>query len=164
MTIRKLEQSDETAMTELWNSIDEECRFLMYEPGERPESPMYFMGVMKHFCENGSLFLVCEDEGALCAFLTADRGSCNRIMHTAYITIAVKKEYRRMGIGGALLRSLDRWAAEAGILRLELTVMAHNAEALTLYLKSGFEVEGMKKRSMLVDGEYVDEFYMGKLL
>lgn len=29
--------------------------------------------------------------------------------------------------------------------------------------KNGFEIEGIKKRAMLVDGEYVDEFYIAKL-
>ena len=32
-----------------------------------------------------------------------------------------------------------------------------------LYEKNGFEIEGIKKKSMLVDGVYVDEFYMAKL-
>jgi RimJ/RimL family protein N-acetyltransferase len=33
-----------------------------------------------------------------------------------------------------------------------------------LYEKSGFVVEGIKKNAMFVDGEYVDEYYMAKLL
>lgn len=28
----------------------------------------------------------------------------------------------------------------------------------------GFEIEGMKHRSLFIDGEYVDEYYMGLLL
>jgi hypothetical protein len=28
----------------------------------------------------------------------------------------------------------------------------------------GFEIEGVKKHSLLVDGAFVDEYYMGKLL
>jgi len=41
--------------------------------------------------------------------------------------------------------------------------MCPNVVAKHLYEKNRFEIEGIKKRSMLVDGEYVDEFYMAKL-
>jgi RimJ/RimL family protein N-acetyltransferase len=34
----------------------------------------------------------------------------------------------------------------------------------SLYQKMGFQVEGIKKDSLLVDGVYVDEYYMGKIL
>jgi RimJ/RimL family protein N-acetyltransferase len=33
-----------------------------------------------------------------------------------------------------------------------------------LYEKYGFAIEGIRKKSMNVDGEYIDEFYMAKLL
>jgi Acetyltransferases, including N-acetylases of ribosomal proteins len=46
--------------------------------------------------------------------------------------------------------------------RLELTVMVHNERAIALYKKMGFEIEGTKKRSMRIDGQYVDEYYMAK--
>ncbi len=42
--------------------------------------------------------------------------------------------------------------------------MAHNLGAVALYEKAGFAIEGTRKQSMLVDGSYVDEHYMAKLL
>ncbi len=41
--------------------------------------------------------------------------------------------------------------------------MAHNHKARKLYLKQGFEEEGIKRQSLKVDGHYVDEIYMSKL-
>jgi RimJ/RimL family protein N-acetyltransferase len=32
-----------------------------------------------------------------------------------------------------------------------------------LYEKNGFVIEGIKKNSMLVDREYVDEYFMAKI-
>ena len=58
---------------------------------------------------------------------------------------------------------MDLWAKEILITRLELTVMCPNIVAKHLYEKNGFKIEGIKKMSMLVDGEYVDEFYIAKL-
>jgi RimJ/RimL family protein N-acetyltransferase len=42
--------------------------------------------------------------------------------------------------------------------------MAHNERGIALYKKCGFEIEGMKKKSLYIDGEWIDEYYMGKIL
>ncbi len=48
--------------------------------------------------------------------------------------------------------------------RIELTVMTHNEAGIALYRRQSFEIEGVKKQSLLMDGQYVDEYYMAKLL
>lgn len=58
---------------------------------------------------------------------------------------------------------MDNWAEEKKITRLELTVICENEIAKHLYEKSGFEIEGVKRKSVLVDGIYLDEFYMAKI-
>lgn len=86
-----------------------------------------------------------------------------RIKHTAYIVVGIREAHRGKGIGTKFFSELDLWAKENLISRLELTVMCPNVIAKHLYEKNGFEIEGIKKKSMLVDGVYVDEFYMAKL-
>lgn len=76
----------------------------------------------------------------------------------------ILEAYRGQGIGSELLSHLDQWAKQEGIVRLELTVECPNLAARHLYEKNGFEVEGIRKQSMLVDGSYVDEYYMAKIL
>jgi RimJ/RimL family protein N-acetyltransferase len=41
--------------------------------------------------------------------------------------------------------------------------MAHNERALALYRRCGFEVEGTRRHSLLVDGRYVDELLLANL-
>ncbi|MDN6093431.1 MAG: hypothetical protein L0I49_07060 [Lactococcus raffinolactis] len=48
--------------------------------------------------------------------------------------------------------------------RLELTVIRTNLVAKRLYEQKGFVVEGTRKNAMIIDGDFVDEFYMAKLL
>jgi RimJ/RimL family protein N-acetyltransferase len=62
------------------------------------------------------------------------------------------------------MRETELWAHRHRVHRLELTVMAHNAAAVALYEKAGFVIEGTRRHSMLIDGSYVDEYYMAKLL
>ncbi|WP_392396641.1 MULTISPECIES: GNAT family N-acetyltransferase [Paenibacillus] len=41
--------------------------------------------------------------------------------------------------------------------------MVPNERAAALYKKMGFEIEGVKRNSIRMDGKYVDEYYMGKI-
>ncbi|MFR6597473.1 MAG: N-acetyltransferase family protein [Lactococcus raffinolactis] len=84
--------------------------------------------------------------------------------HTAYIVTGIKKDYRGKGIGKTFFTSLDNWAKGNGIKRLELTVIRTNLVAKRLYEQKGFVVEGTRKNAMIIDGDFIDEFYMAKLL
>jgi RimJ/RimL family protein N-acetyltransferase len=42
--------------------------------------------------------------------------------------------------------------------------MEANKRAKALYEKSGFDVEGVRKNSLKVNGDFVSEFYMAKLI
>ena len=88
----------------------------------------------------------------------------NRIKHTAYISIGVLQNYRKRGIGKALFVEIENWAKESGVTRLELTVMCHNTSAVALYENIGFEIEGIRRNAMIIDGKYINEYYMAKLL
>ncbi len=58
----------------------------------------------------------------------------------------------------------EAWAQEVGISRLELTVVEHNEPALALYKKMGYTIEGTRMNSLFINGDYINEFYMGKYL
>lgn len=96
--------------------------------------------------------------------MSAERGAANRIKHSAYIVIGILKDYRGQEIGTKLFERLEKWASENAIIRLELIVMTHNESAIGLYKKMGFKIEGLKEKSLIVDENYVDEYYMGKIL
>ena len=93
-------------------------------------------------------------------YLSAEKGSLNRIAHSAYIVVGILSEYRGKGIGTEFFRRLDIWAEEMKVSRLELTVICENSVAKHLYEKNGFEIE---RKSVFVDGKYLDEFYMAKI-
>ena len=86
------------------------------------------------------------------------------MMNELDIVTGIKKDYRGKGIGKTFFTSLDNWAKGNGIKRLELTVIRTNLVAKRLYEQKGFVVEGTRKNAMKIDGDFVDEFYMAKLL
>ena len=81
-----------------------------------------------------------------------------------YVTMGIRQVYAGQGWGRRLFAELIAWAKNAGITRLELTVMAHNQRAIHLYERVGFCKEGIKRNSLRVDNKYVDEYYMGLLI
>jgi len=62
------------------------------------------------------------------------------------------------------MEELIAWAGMRGLTRLELTVISHNKRAVGLCPKMGFEIEGLRRRSLFIQGKYIDEFYMSRLL
>jgi RimJ/RimL family protein N-acetyltransferase len=78
--------------------------------------------------------------------------------------VGIRHKFAGQGIGKKLFEALERWAVEHGLHRLELTVMCHNERAIRLYQKMGYNIEGVKQDSLRVDGRYVDEYYMAKIL
>ncbi|WP_456478574.1 ribosomal protein S18-alanine N-acetyltransferase [Geoglobus ahangari] len=68
------------------------------------------------------------------------------------MSIAVKKEFRRRGIGSMLLREAIKRAKEKGAKRLLLEVRVSNVAAQELYKKFGFSVVGVLD-SYYSDGE-----------
>ena len=87
-----------------------------------------------------------------------------RESHSGFIILGVHDDYRRHGIGQALLTALidiaDNWI---GLVRLDLTVNVDNQPAIKLYERHGFEQEGRQRAATLRDGKLVDAFMMARL-
>jgi len=134
-------ESDAESLLRLLQRLDDETRFMMYEPEERTTTV--------------------EAQRESLDILATGNSTAGCVAH---LVVGVLKEHAGRGIETALLAKAERWARGVGLRRLELTGMTHNRAAVALYEKAGFVVEGTRRGSMLVDGSYVDEYYMARLL
>lgn len=164
MMIRSIKIGDAEKFWKMQSDLDKETKFMMLEPNERKKDIEGTQRMIEHIQNVNDFLFVAEKSNELIGFITASRGTANRIKHRAYVVIGIRKEFQGQGIGTTFFSELDRWALEQGIHRLELTVMTHNRAAKSLYEKCGFMIEGVKKDSMCVDGVYVDEYYMSKII
>lgn len=165
MIIRKIQLTDAEDFLNLCKTLDKESKFMMLEPDERKTTIEAQTNYIKNVLENDqTIILVCEVDKKIVGYISATRGGFKRIRHSAYIVIGILQQYIGKGIGTKLFTELENWCISNNIHRLELTVMSHNHSGVALYKKMGFEIEGTKKHSMLIDGEYLDEYYMAKLL
>lgn len=143
----------------------EDSGYMLFNPGERQisaESFAKFIDVL-NANEKSGVFIASEEHQVL-GYLIAQNENPQRISHRVYIVAGVHSDCRGKGVGKALFSHVIAWAKSVNLHRLELTAIAENASAVALYQKMGFEIEGVKRDSLLINDGYVDEYHMSKLL
>ena len=163
MEYRTLSVDEAERFWNLMNQLDYETKYMLYEQGERMKDLSTVESIIRDSVEGEDFLLVAEADKKLIGYISAQRGRMNRIAHSAYIVVGILMDYRGKGIGTEFFKRLDAWAEEKKITRLELTVICKNEVAKRLYTNRGFEIEGVKRKSVCVDGEYLDEYYMAKV-
>ncbi len=164
MRYRKIQKSDGEGYLKLMRQLDVETTFMLYEPNERKTTIKEMEKTIEQTNITGGVIIGAEVNNELVGFISANRVPLKRIKHSVYLVLGVLGRESGKGIGAGLFVELIEWARENEITKLELTVMKHNQRAVDLYKKIGFEIEGIKKNSIIIDKQYVDEYYMGMIL
>ncbi len=161
-TIRPLRASDAHQMNAIRRQKGVYPNMLSL-PSERLEKSEQFAATINDW--NHIFVAVSADDDNLVLGMAGLHGNPNpRLRHSASIGISVHEDYHGKGIGKALMATLidlsDNWLM---LNRLELGVLEGNEKALSLYKQFGFEVEGVKRASIIRNGSYVDETIMGRI-
>ncbi len=91
--------------------------------------------------EGSTVALVAECEGRLAGFAVG-----SLVLDVCDLeSIVVAEEFRRRGIGTALLDAVIAWSREHGGLHLELEVRVSNHPAIALYERHGFVRDGVRR-------------------
>jgi len=84
--------------------------------------------------------------------------------HRGSLAMGIIPAYRGKGLGRRLLLAALNQARTAGFIRVELSVHADNTRAVALYERIGFISEGVQRRSVLIDGCFIDTINMALML
>jgi len=162
--VRKALSSDAEKIVNVMTDA-EESGFMLFAPQEREVNPEKFATYIDaiHSNAKSGIFVAYEGE-QIVGYLIVQNEKPQRIAHRAYLVIGIHSNWRGQGIGKALFTYVIAWAKQVGLHRLDLTVIAANEVAVHLYKKMGFEIEGVKRHSLFIDNNYVDEYYMSLLL
>jgi RimJ/RimL family protein N-acetyltransferase len=110
---------------------------------------------------HAAVFVAESDEGDIVGRLSLARDQHPASEHVADLGMMVAQDWRRRGIGKALLEQAVEWARDGGVRKIELHVFPHNEAAIKLYEEFGFEREGFRKQHYRrSSGEYVDAILM----
>lgn len=165
MHVRQAVPKDAERVFALLEKLYAETAYLLYEPGEVKTTIEAYAKRMTDGLEKKTwMMYLAEIDADMVGVIFGGRGPALRTSHSFQFGIGVLESHWGKGIGAALLAAIEQWALAVGIHRLELTVHTTNVRAMRLYKRLGFEREGCKRHAQKVNGKYVDEYIMSKLL
>lgn len=149
--LRNCEGSDAKAVIDSFNLTHGQTEFLLSYPNENSftvEQERNFL-VKKNNSPN-EIELCAIIDGKIVGTAGIDAiGTKYKVKHRADLGISVEKDYWGLGIGRALLEACITCAKEAGYTQLELTVVADNTSAISLYKSLGFIEFGRNPKGFL---------------
>jgi RimJ/RimL family protein N-acetyltransferase len=86
------------------------------------------------------------------------------VKHIGEFGMLILKDYWGQGIGKELLRIMEEFASQIGITRIEAKVRCNNERGIALYQRNGFKIEGMREEGAFIDGKFINEYFIAKLL
>lgn len=134
--------------------------FLLYEKMEQEE----FLPIFNDLLHKGVLYLFIQDDVPAGMFKLVPQQYRNS--HIVYLGgLAIDPRCAGKGLGLKMIEAIKEYAKAAGFKRIELSVAAINEKAIGLYLKAGFEKEGLLKNFTFLKSEnkFLDEVMMAYL-
>jgi ribosomal protein S18 acetylase RimI-like enzyme len=127
MQIHPYEDSDESAVIDLWNEVLSDAA-----PHNDPA-----MTIRKKLAVERELFFVALSDAAVVGTVMGGYDG-----HRGWVyAVAVQPPFRGRGVGAALVRRLEVALAERGRLKVNLQVRASNAGAVAFYERLGHSLE-----------------------
>ncbi|WP_251047533.1 GNAT family N-acetyltransferase [Planococcus sp. ISL-110] len=165
LLIRTAEHGDARSLAALQKTVESESDFMLYAKDERTQSTQKVRKQIIEWKQSGhSTIIIAILNGQHVGYLMIMGNDAKRAAHRATIDLGLQKDAQGKGIAKSLLTKAEEWSKEKGITRLELTVVEENEPARKLYEKAGFESEGIRQKSMMINGEPHNEIYLAKFL
>ncbi|MBA2652257.1 MAG: GNAT family N-acetyltransferase [Tatlockia sp.] len=147
-----------------WSAVDSvarERKYLAFLEGPPISNTKDF--VLQNIKDNWPHFIALWEGRVIgwCDISTLDRPV---FAHIGSLGMGILAPYRGFGIGYKLLQTTIQKAEQKGLTRIELTVRENNKPAIALYEKFGFEIEGIHKNGVCIDGKYENHIFMAHLL
>lgn len=163
--LRKVQVKDASLLLDFLTEVNRETRNLSREPHEVTMSLEDEIAFIKRVLdsENDSFFVAFDDESVI-GTIGYHGSSLERLRHKVSLGISVLKRYHGKGIGSVLMEALIEEAKANKKHKIELEVRLDNKEAISLYEKFGFVVEGTRKDGFYAEERYIDLLLMGKIL
>lgn len=127
MEVRTFAEKDAPDVMALWTSV-----FGYDAPHNDPAT-----SIRNKMAVQPELFFVAVADGRLVGTVMGGYDGHRGWMYS----LAVAPEFRRRGVGGMLVRHLERALAVRGCLKMNLQVQASNAEVAAFYEKLGYRIE-----------------------
>lgn len=161
LVLRRPRISDVNQLKAYVNSlVDEDAMILVNERQSLKSEQAWLKDLLRKIRKNELHAIVAEHEGKIIGSVELRKKKW-RQSHIAEIGISVKKNYRRLGVGTALMKTiLEIGKKDKKIKLIYLTVYDRNKAAEKMYEKLGFKQVARLKNRVQYKGKLGDEFVM----
>jgi RimJ/RimL family protein N-acetyltransferase len=165
VVVRQAISEDTSAYLVYIDRVFQDDRFFgtTYEESKQWQTPEKIQErITKHQDPHHGFILIAVADDKMVGLADIARGEKLRTRHIGGIGISILSEYRGLGLGTVMMRSLIEWASNDAVLeKLTLGVYSDNPAAMQLYKKMNFQEEGRQSRQMKsADGSYKDLILM----
>jgi len=143
-------------LVELINTlVAEQADITIDQPITREQETDWLGGTLAKIEKGQAVYMVPEVDGRVVGGSeVSKRAGC--MSHVGDLGILLKSEYRDLGIGTDMMRTLIDEARKMSLERLFLRHFAGNARARHLYEKVGFKETGREPKAVKRAGQYQD--------
>ena len=142
--LRNGTESDGQLVLDNFNLTHEETDYLLSYPDESSFDAIQESQFLKEKSESeNEIEIIAVVNGTVAGTAGIEAvGNKYKVRHRAEFGISVAKEFWGLGIGQALMDACMECARQAGYAQLELSVVAENERAISMYEKAGFTEYG----------------------
>lgn len=163
--IKKASLDDAANWASMLIQFDKETPFTMFQPNERSSDISKYENKILDTHKNPKAIILLVIDSTLpkenvVGYLCADGHKNTRKNHVLMIGMGILKSYHSNGLGTQLLTELLTHVREHGIKRIEAHIAESNNHSMNLVKKFGFVLEGRKRKAILIDNNYQDEYLM----
>ncbi|AHF98651.1 acetyltransferase [Halostagnicola larsenii XH-48] len=170
--IRPARETDRDGLVDAMREVASEERYIVAENvAERLERDSALVRANE---DRSRVFFVAEFEpdadteseprSDVVGWLHLDAPELPSLRHTAEVTVGVRPEIRREGVGSELLEYGLEWAKDAGYRKITQNLPATNERAIEFLADQGWQREGERERQYCIDGSFADEVLLGTWL
>jgi RimJ/RimL family protein N-acetyltransferase len=164
VAVRAASEDDAQALIDLRYKLFRETDFMLYEPDEFTQTAEDERNRIARLNTRANCLVVAAMDGTeAVGILSAIGGEVRRLRHSATLALGVAQSHWGQGVATQMIQHALAWSSTAGLRRLELTVHTSNLRAVSVYLRAGFEVEGVRRSSLFVGGRHVNEYLMSRI-
>lgn len=161
-TVRPIHEDD---IPSYHSAYDEVAKAALYMAQLAAPKMTVLADKIRHDIECGNPHLVAVDDGKVvgwCEIQRGDAATCRD--HVGTLSMGLIEDYRGQGLGQQLIEAAIADAQSKGMTRIQLFVRSSNTQAIAMYEKQGFAIEGTQKFAVKYKGVYDNLQLMALLL
>jgi len=165
-TLRQANIDDAQSLIKFIKQLESESEYLLCGSGERrlqlERVESYLQKIQ--MTTKPLMYVAVDNKQNIVGFVCGETSSFKRISHVIKVNIGLLKKVRRTRLARELGILFLQKAREAGIVRIEATVIKENKLSLNLCKKFGAKIEGLKESSIKIGDRFYDEYLLAKIL